>query len=103
MRWNECRRLCRIAFAVPCQIGIWAPALPAWAQYQSLPEIVVTASPTGIGTADTASQGVVTPEQLHEFPAYRPGELLETVPGLIVAQHSGEGKANQYFMRGFNL
>jgi outer membrane receptor protein involved in Fe transport len=33
----------------------------------------------------------------------RPGEILEAVPGLIVTQHSGEGKANQYFLRGYNL
>jgi outer membrane cobalamin receptor len=33
----------------------------------------------------------------------RPGEVLETVPGVIITQHSGEGKANQYFLRGFNL
>ena len=33
----------------------------------------------------------------------RAGEILETVPGLIVTQHSGSGKANQYFLRGFNL
>ncbi len=25
------------------------------------------------------------------------------MPGLIATQHSGEGKANQYFLRGFNL
>jgi len=31
------------------------------------------------------------------------GEVLELVPGLIATQHSGEGKANQYFLRGFNL
>ena len=30
-------------------------------------------------------------------------ELLESVPGLIAVQHSGSGKANQYFLRGFNL
>ncbi|WP_247782246.1 TonB-dependent receptor [Bradyrhizobium sp. 170] len=36
-------------------------------------------------------------------PFSRPGEALEVVPGLIVTQHSGEGKANQYFLRGFNL
>jgi TonB dependent receptor/TonB-dependent Receptor Plug Domain len=36
-------------------------------------------------------------------PFTRPGEALEIVPGLIVTQHSGEGKANQYFLRGFNL
>ena len=34
---------------------------------------------------------------------YRPGELLEVTPGLIVSQHSGEGKANQFYLRGFNL
>lgn len=33
----------------------------------------------------------------------QPGEALEIVPGLIVAQHSGAGKANQYFLRGFAL
>lgn len=33
----------------------------------------------------------------------RPAEALEIVPGLIVTQHSGDGKANQYFLRGFNL
>jgi outer membrane cobalamin receptor len=36
-------------------------------------------------------------------PIERPGEMLEAAPGLIVTQHSGEGKANQYFLRGFNL
>jgi outer membrane cobalamin receptor len=52
---------------------------------------------------DTASQGIVTGEQIQQQPAYRVGETLEVVPGLIVTQHSGEGKANQYFLRGFNL
>ena len=33
----------------------------------------------------------------------RAGEVLETVPGLIISQHSGGGKANQYYLRGFNL
>ncbi|MEC4595229.1 TonB-dependent receptor [Nitrospirillum amazonense] len=65
---------------------------------------VIGLRPTGlIGNADTASQGTVLKEQLDLRPAYRVGELLETVPGLIVTQHSGEGKANQYFLRGFNL
>ena len=54
-------------------------------------------------TPDTASQGVVTGEQIQQQPVYRVGETLEVVPGLIVTQHSGEGKANQYFLRGFNL
>src|SRR5262249_19028970 len=40
---------------------------------------------------------------LEDRPIYRPGEILEAVPGLVVTQHSGEGKANQFFLRGFNL
>jgi outer membrane receptor protein involved in Fe transport len=50
-----------------------------------------------------ASQTSVTGEELNARPVSRPGELLEAVPGLIVTQHSGEGKANQYFLRGYNL
>lgn len=56
-----------------------------------------------IGVAKSASQGVVLASELAARPVYRTGELLESVPGLIVTQHSGEGKANQYFLRGFNL
>jgi outer membrane cobalamin receptor len=33
----------------------------------------------------------------------RPGEVLEAIPGVVITQHSGSGKANQYFLRGFNL
>ncbi len=36
-------------------------------------------------------------------PLQRPGEVLETIPGVVISQHSGEGKANQYYLRGFNL
>lgn len=53
--------------------------------------------------ANTASEGRVGAADLRTRPLSREGELLETVPGLIVTQHSGEGKANQYFVRGFNL
>lgn len=56
-----------------------------------------------IGSANSANEGTVLKHQLDLRTVYRPGELLETVPGLIVTQHSGEGKANQYFLRGFNL
>jgi len=56
-----------------------------------------------VGIADTASQGTITGEQLDSRPLMRPGDVLDTVPGLIVSQHSGEGKANQYYLRGFNL
>jgi hypothetical protein len=56
-----------------------------------------------VGIASSASEGAVTAAQLSARPMMRPGEVLETVPGMIVSQHSGEGKANQYYLRGFNL
>ena len=55
------------------------------------------------GVATTASEGRVGFADLNARPLSREGELLESVPGLIVTQHSGDGKANQYFVRGFNL
>lgn len=56
-----------------------------------------------VGIASAASVGAITAAQLEARPIMRPGEVLEAVPGLIVSQHSGEGKANQYYLRGFNL
>jgi hypothetical protein len=56
-----------------------------------------------VGIAQSASQGAITARQLDVRPFMRQGEVLETVPGVIITQHSGEGKANQYFLRGFNL
>ncbi len=56
-----------------------------------------------LGTAPSATKGQASAEELAERPFLRRGELLEVVPGMIVTQHSGGGKANQYFVRGFNL
>ncbi len=56
-----------------------------------------------IGIADSASQGTVGAKEIEDRPILRSGEILETVPGLIITQHAGGGKANQYFLRGFNL
>ncbi|HEY9454197.1 MAG TPA: TonB-dependent receptor [Bradyrhizobium sp.] len=50
-----------------------------------------------------ASATTISGTDVNSQPFSRPGEALEVVPGLIVTQHSGEGKANQYFLRGFNL
>ena len=50
-----------------------------------------------------ASATTISGAEVNAQPFSRPGEALEVVPGLIVTQHSGEGKANQYFLRGFNL
>ncbi len=55
------------------------------------------------GIADSATEGVTGRAELSQRPILRPAELLETVPGVIITQHSGSGKANQYFLRGFNL
>ncbi len=69
-----------------------------------LGEIEVTAVRMGLlGEPESATDGIVLREQLEHRPTLRTGELLEVVPGLIVTQHSGSGKANQYFLRGFNL
>ncbi|MGA3113939.1 MAG: TonB-dependent receptor [Syntrophobacteraceae bacterium] len=69
-----------------------------------LPEIVVEErSDSMIGIADTSTQGTIGAQQLEDRPISRPGEVLEAMPGVIVTQHSGDGKANQYFLRGFNL
>ncbi len=69
-----------------------------------LPEMVVRGRADSlVGMADSASQGTVGAEQLDSRTLSRPGEVLETVPGVIVTQHSGAGKANQFFLRGFNL
>lgn len=57
----------------------------------------------GVSAMDSASSGDITHEQLEARPLLRPGAVLEAVPGLVVTQHSGEGKANQYFLRAFNL
>lgn len=56
-----------------------------------------------VGEAISASQGLVTQRELALRPLLRTGEIMESVPGMIATQHSGTGKANQYFLRGFNL
>ena len=56
-----------------------------------------------VGEAISASQGIVGQEEIRLRPILRTGEILEFIPGMVVTQHSGTGKANQYFLRGFNL
>jgi TonB dependent receptor/Carboxypeptidase regulatory-like domain/TonB-dependent Receptor Plug Domain len=55
------------------------------------------------GIANSATQGIVGATEIQDRPILRSGEILETVPGVIITQHAGGGKANQYFLRGFNL
>lgn len=69
-----------------------------------LPEVVITGRDTSlIQQAGAASEGTIGQPQLSLRPLMRTGEILETVPGVIITQHSGGGKANQFFLRGFNL
>lgn len=56
-----------------------------------------------LGIANAASQGSVSGADLLMRPMLKPAELLESMPGMVAVQHSGSGKANQYFLRGFNL
>lgn len=71
---------------------------------QQLEALVVTGKAESlIGEAPSASKGQASAEELQQRPYLRRGELLEAVPGVIITQHSGDGKANQYFVRGFNL
>jgi outer membrane receptor protein involved in Fe transport len=91
---------------------------PAVAQ-EALPDIDV-AGPTAAATpgaaaarsdaeqkakvrVEAASETVHSGQTVNAVPFARPGEALEVIPGLSVTQHSGEGKANQYFLRGFQL
>ncbi|MGB8841263.1 MAG: TonB-dependent receptor [Aliidongia sp.] len=98
------------ALALFASTSLFSLAVPVWAQQAEAPAatpvetLIVTASRADlIGIAETASQGSVTREELELRPAYRVGQLLESVPGLEVTAHSGEGKANQYLLRGANL
>jgi hypothetical protein len=100
------RRIAAAVALVAASLG--APALAADAAAADaakvVSEVVVTASTEDmLGRATTASEGLVTKQELELRPVYRVGQLLESVPGLVVTVHSGEGKANQYLLRGFNL
>ena len=87
-------------FCVPAVLGCAASA----AAEDVLEEVIVFARGEAlIGKADAASEGAVGGADLSVRPLLRVAELLEAVPGLIAVQHSGSGKANQYFLRGFNL
>jgi len=92
--------LCLCGAPVP----VHAQTTPQQADERTLEPVSVTASPdTPIGATDAASRGAVDTARIQARPALRPADVLEWVPGMVVTQHSGDGKANQYFLRGFNL
>ena len=65
--------------------------------------LVVGRAGKKIGEDISASQGSISQGEIEQRPVLRTGEILEFVPGMVATQHSGSGKANQYFLRGFNL
>ncbi len=70
----------------------------------ALPEITIRGRGDDLnGVADSATQGTVGAQQIGDRVTTRPAEIIETVPGMIITQHAGGGKANQYYLRGFNL
>ena len=92
------------------------PSSPAATRVTVSEEVTVTAKRTfrdlsdlggsgenALGVANAAAEGAVTAARVDARPVLRPADLLEAVPGLVVGQHSGEGKANQYYLRGFDL
>jgi len=71
---------------------------------ESIEEVLIYGRGTGqVGLSTSSSHGFVGFEDIDPPPLLRVGELVETVPGMVATQHSGTGKANQYFLRGFNL
>ena len=102
------RVLLRAALPAACSLAAHAQQAAAGAQPasapQQLPAVEVRGNYlNGVGTSDAASAGTVTSKLIESRPTLRPAEVLEFVPGVIVSQHSGDGKANQYYLRGFNL
>jgi outer membrane receptor protein involved in Fe transport len=97
------RLLVKIAIGILSLSGEYTASVFAGG-VQTLNTVEVTDSAENlVGSADSATEGTITPKQIEDRPVLRTGEILEEVPGLVISQHSGEGKANQYYLRGFNL
>jgi TonB dependent receptor/TonB-dependent Receptor Plug Domain len=98
---QRCRRAGAVVARILAALGLLNTAYAQEDTEASLQTVTVTAS--GISNMTAASAGDISQEQIAGQPLLRPAAVLENVPGLIVTQHSGEGKANQYFLRAFNL
>jgi len=89
---------------LPCALAALFSHVPAHADDFVIQRVLVEGSRASqLGLLDSANAGSVSQKELEMRTIYRPGELLEAAPGLIASQHSGEGKANQFYLRGFNL
>ena len=104
MPFRFCRRNRRLALAVT-SIIVSLNTAELLAQNDSVIEEIVVFGRNQdlVGTAEAASEGSVSGADLLVKPLFKTAELLESMPGMVAVQHSGSGKANQYFLRGFNL
>jgi len=90
--------------AVAIMASLSAMAVSAQPGSGEIEEIIVFGRNTDlVGSAEAASEGSVGGADLLVRPLFKTAELLESMPGMVAVQHSGSGKANQYFLRGFNL
>src|SRR5262245_49792884 len=116
--WGWEHILLALLVAGVAAIAVWRSGKPVHAALAALAPVAANAQDAAkeldvvevigrygnnVGEWDAASQGAVTQEGIAKRPLLRNGEVLEAVPGMVVTQHSGEGKANQYFLRGYNL
>jgi outer membrane cobalamin receptor len=93
-----------ISLSTAAALALLLSPIPVLADDPVLQRVLVEGSRTSqLGIADSASAGSVSQKELVARTIYRPAELLEATPGLIASQHSGEGKASQFYLRGFNL
>src|SRR5690606_28859571 len=101
MSTRSAPRLLALSAAIVSALGA---AAAVHAQGDTTDEVVVFGRARDlVGTAEAASEGSVGGADLLVRPMLKVAELLEAVPGMVAVQHSGSGKANQYFLRGFNL
>ena len=111
MRKSVAMRHLRVSFLATAAVTTsFTQAKPGTAQADSsiaqpaVEEVVVFGRNSNLlGSAVAASQGSISGADLLIRPMLKPAELLESMPGMVAVQHSGSGKANQYFLRGFNL
>src|SRR5205809_7481333 len=93
------RRLLTSVIAASILLASAPPSLA-----DDLPEVdAVLITARRLPRANAASEGDIDAERIESRPVLRPADVLEAVPGVIITQHAGGGKANQYFLRGFNL
>ncbi len=63
---------------------------------------VETIEVTSDAPAESASSVHLDRSKLRYRPSTQPSDVLRQIPGLAVSQHAGGGKADQYFIRGFD-